>query len=273
MTNTDQNSLIDLISNVSIGDQESFDALYEATAPHVFGLAQTIVQNGARAELVTQDVFQWIWDHAEQFDPRNDAQLWIKRIAVQTALSRRAAVEGGQADIEVDMDIPLFDGPALGPPKRIKSRIDKDLFGGRSVARAMGRWAAGAVIGAAAAGAVVLGYEFFAAPSLVGPNLAAELAGPSASYEVEFQTARRILVVQRGAGGSPAGTEEWVWVRRGGASATLLGPLSQVGRWTQSVDVAPEVLIGTEVIISAEPAGLRPAVPGGIVGQGGIQSP
>ena len=63
----------ELLARVGAGDRQAFAALYDATAPRVFGLVRRLVVDPAQAEEVTQDVYLEIWQTAPRFDPARGA--------------------------------------------------------------------------------------------------------------------------------------------------------------------------------------------------------
>jgi len=56
-----------LIAAVSGGDRRAFKALYDATAPKLFGVVLRIVRDRAVAEEVLQDAFLRVWQNAGSY--------------------------------------------------------------------------------------------------------------------------------------------------------------------------------------------------------------
>lgn len=75
------------------GDQLSFAALYDATAPRVFGMVLRVLRDRAHAEEVTQEVFLQVWRTASSFDPsRGSALAWLLTLAHRRAVDRVRSV-------------------------------------------------------------------------------------------------------------------------------------------------------------------------------------
>ncbi|MCD2441794.1 sigma-70 family RNA polymerase sigma factor [Agromyces sp. SYSU K20354] len=101
----------ELLARVGAGDREAFAALYDVTAPRVFGLVRRLVVDPAQAEEVTQDVYLEIWQTAPRFDPaRGSALAWMFTLAHRRAVDRiRAAQAAHDRDLRIgarDLDVP-----------------------------------------------------------------------------------------------------------------------------------------------------------------------
>lgn len=67
----------------------AFVALYDSTAPQVYGLALRILGDRHQSEEVTQEVFLEVWQTCTRFDPaRGSARTWLMTIAHHTAVDR-----------------------------------------------------------------------------------------------------------------------------------------------------------------------------------------
>ncbi|KAA6431274.1 sigma-70 family RNA polymerase sigma factor [Agrococcus sediminis] len=89
------------------GDQRAFAALYDATAPRVFGLVLRILVDRAQAEEVAQEVFLEAWRQAKRFDPSRGAAIsWLLQIAHARAVDR---VRSSQAQRDRDARIGIRD--------------------------------------------------------------------------------------------------------------------------------------------------------------------
>ena len=63
------------------GDRTALNRLYTATAPHLFGLALSILRRRDLAEDAVQEAFLQVWRHAGSFDVnRGTAMAWMARI-------------------------------------------------------------------------------------------------------------------------------------------------------------------------------------------------
>lgn len=77
------------LEDSSRGDRKAFSQLYEATGPHLFGLALRILKKRDLAEEALQDSFLKIWNRAADFDPgRGRAFSWMAAIVRNTCLDR-----------------------------------------------------------------------------------------------------------------------------------------------------------------------------------------
>lgn len=90
-----------LLTASATGDQGSFAALYDATAPRVLGLVLAVLRDRAQAQEVTQEVFLQVWRTAGSFDPtRGSALTWLLTLAHRRAVDRvRSVVAQSKRDI------------------------------------------------------------------------------------------------------------------------------------------------------------------------------
>jgi RNA polymerase sigma-70 factor (ECF subfamily) len=111
---------LELGARLMAGDQSALDEAYERHVGLVFGLARRVVGDGAMAEEVTQEVFVYLWEHPEKFDPaRGSMRSWlgllahrrsVDRVRVEVRRSRHEArlepiAELTAADAEVDDEL------------------------------------------------------------------------------------------------------------------------------------------------------------------------
>jgi RNA polymerase sigma-70 factor (ECF subfamily) len=104
--------LDELLVASSTGDRAAFSALYDQTAPRVFGLVRRLLVDPAQAEEVTQDVFLEVWQTAGRFDPaRGKAIAWLLTLTHRRAVDRiRASQAARDRDLRVgvrDLAIPV----------------------------------------------------------------------------------------------------------------------------------------------------------------------
>jgi RNA polymerase sigma-70 factor (ECF subfamily) len=91
----------DLVRRTALGDENAFEALYDAASPTVFGLVRRVVRDPAQSEEVTQEIFLEIWQNATRFDAdRGKALSWIMVIAHRRAVDR---VRASQASVTRDL--------------------------------------------------------------------------------------------------------------------------------------------------------------------------
>lgn len=93
----------DLLRRTALGDERAFEALYDAFAARVFGLARRIVRNPSQAEEVAQEVFLEIWRRASRFDPaRGSATSWVMTLTHARSVDRvRSAQASSDRELKV----------------------------------------------------------------------------------------------------------------------------------------------------------------------------
>lgn len=85
----DERELSQLIVNISRGEEESLEILYDRTSSLVFGLVLKILSNRQEAEEVLADVFLQIWDKAATYDPsRSKPASWILMISRSRSIDK-----------------------------------------------------------------------------------------------------------------------------------------------------------------------------------------
>jgi RNA polymerase sigma-70 factor, ECF subfamily len=79
-----------LMRGVVRRDRAAFAALYDQTAPQLFGIAMRILRQREEAEDVLQETFVAVWDRAASFDPgRGSVMTWLVTILRHRAIDRR----------------------------------------------------------------------------------------------------------------------------------------------------------------------------------------
>ncbi|MBV2152430.1 sigma-70 family RNA polymerase sigma factor [Kitasatospora sp. SUK 42] len=78
------------------GEETALGELYDRLAPMVHGLAGRILADQAAAAQLTREVFAYVWEHPEDFDPaQGSLRAWLgaltHRRAVERLRARRAA--------------------------------------------------------------------------------------------------------------------------------------------------------------------------------------
>ncbi len=93
----------ELLRRIALGDERAFEALYDAFAGRVFGLARRIVRSPSQAEEVSQEIFLEIWRRASRFDVgRGSATSWIMTLTHARAVDR---VRSAQASSDREMKV------------------------------------------------------------------------------------------------------------------------------------------------------------------------
>ena len=86
-----------LLARTAGGDETAFEALYDAAAPMVYGLARRVLADSAQAEEVAQEVLVEVWQTAARYDPARGAALsWIAAIAHRRAVDRVRASQASR---------------------------------------------------------------------------------------------------------------------------------------------------------------------------------
>src|SRR5579883_3054349 len=76
--------------SATTSSRSSFAALYQRTAPQLFGIALRILRQREEAEDVLQEAFTAVWDRAASFDPaRGSAMTWLVTVLRHRAIDRR----------------------------------------------------------------------------------------------------------------------------------------------------------------------------------------
>ncbi|HKF00142.1 MAG TPA: sigma-70 family RNA polymerase sigma factor [Actinomycetes bacterium] len=92
------------------GEEAALAALYDRFASLVHGLALRVTHDRAAAEDLTQDVFVWIWEHPEAFDPaRGRLRAWIAMLTHRRAVDwvRHGEVRRRYAMVEAEPPPPV----------------------------------------------------------------------------------------------------------------------------------------------------------------------
>lgn len=97
-TRAGESELADLIVGVAGGDRKAMAALYEASAPILFGIVHALARDPAAAAQLTEGVYLRIWDRAPRFNPgEGEARSWLSALARGAAVDWRRRVPGGSA--------------------------------------------------------------------------------------------------------------------------------------------------------------------------------
>jgi RNA polymerase sigma-70 factor, ECF subfamily len=104
---TGEAPLEDLLARVAAGDHAAFAALYDRTAPRLFGLVKRLLRDHAQSEEVTQEVYLEVWQSASRYDPsKGGAVAWMLTMAHRRAVDR---VRSSQASRDRDTKVGIRD--------------------------------------------------------------------------------------------------------------------------------------------------------------------
>jgi len=85
----EQAELMRLLQASAQGNQQSFERLYQLTAPNLFGLCLRMLKSKERAEEVLQEAFVKVWHHASEYhQDRGQVTTWLTSIVRYRALDQ-----------------------------------------------------------------------------------------------------------------------------------------------------------------------------------------
>ena len=129
----DGSSLKGLLKAAAEGDHSAFRALYEATAPKLFGLVLRIVRNRPVAEEVLQETYIKIWQNVERFAPEaGEPMAWLTTIARNRAIDRIRSERIDRATATDDAILERLAAPTSGDTvtnetlRRCLDELDED---------------------------------------------------------------------------------------------------------------------------------------------------
>jgi RNA polymerase sigma-70 factor (ECF subfamily) len=94
----------ELAARLMAGDHTALSELYRAYAGLVFGVARRVVGDDALAEDVTQDVFLFIWQCPDRYDPtRGTLRSWLGLLAHRRSVDR-VRIEARRSDREARVE-------------------------------------------------------------------------------------------------------------------------------------------------------------------------
>ena len=104
----------DVRLRLTAGDQDTLGDCYDQYSSFVFGLAQRVIGDRRAAEDVTQDVFLYLWERSDAYDPRHRGmRTWlgtlthrrsVDYVRREEARRRRTQRVGNEAPVTPDGD-------------------------------------------------------------------------------------------------------------------------------------------------------------------------
>ena len=94
----------ELIARLMTGEQQALAEIYDRYGGLVYGIARRVLCDDAHAEDITQEVFVYLWQQPQRFDPgRGSLRSWLGLLAHRRSVDRvRADVRVASSDTRVD---------------------------------------------------------------------------------------------------------------------------------------------------------------------------
>src|SRR5258707_4545583 len=106
--------LAGLLSRIALGDQMAFGEFYEATSPHLYGVALRILRDPPAAEEILQEAYVNVWHHAGSYEVAKSQPLtWLTTIVRNRCLDQLRRRELDTVTLTADDDdAPEYDLPS-----------------------------------------------------------------------------------------------------------------------------------------------------------------
>ncbi len=126
----DDAGLAALIERIGHHDDKALAALYDATAPRVFGLVGCMLNDSGLAEEVVEDTYWQVWRQAERFDAsRGRPVTWLLAMARSRAIDAiRRRERRALAPLSDDEQAALCDETMLSPPELLAATNSQHLL-------------------------------------------------------------------------------------------------------------------------------------------------
>jgi RNA polymerase sigma-70 factor (ECF subfamily) len=119
-------------ARLTTGDEGALGEVYDQFSSFVFGLAQRVIGDPRAAEDVSQEVFLYIWEHPDAFDPaRGSLRTWLGTLTHRRAVDyvRREEARRRRQQREADRrptHIPDVDemATAMVQAERVRNALD-----------------------------------------------------------------------------------------------------------------------------------------------------
>jgi RNA polymerase sigma factor (sigma-70 family) len=100
---------LELVARLMAGDSSALAEIYDRYSGLVYALARRVLGDDALAEDITQEVFVFVWEYPQRFDPaRGSLRAWLGLLAHRRSVDRvRAEVRRTNREAHAE--------PALGP--------------------------------------------------------------------------------------------------------------------------------------------------------------
>jgi RNA polymerase sigma-70 factor (ECF subfamily) len=78
-----------LAARLAAGDSDALSVAYRQLGPSVLGVSKRVLRDAALAEDVTQEVFTYLWEHPDRYDPtRGSLRNWVCLLAHRRSVDR-----------------------------------------------------------------------------------------------------------------------------------------------------------------------------------------
>jgi RNA polymerase sigma-70 factor, ECF subfamily len=86
----DEATYADILPRLRAREVRALDQLYEASVDRLYAVAARVCRDARDAEEVVADVYQYVWEHSDQFDPaRGSVLAWLSMLTWSRAADRR----------------------------------------------------------------------------------------------------------------------------------------------------------------------------------------
>ncbi len=118
-----QDNIAELLGRCALGDRAAFRALYDASAPKLFGVSLRILGSRAEAEEALQEAYVKIWNNAGRYQAGRGAALgWMISVVRNQAIDALRARRAPARDIA---DMPDLADAGPGPEARALAADDR----------------------------------------------------------------------------------------------------------------------------------------------------
>lgn len=125
---SDRNDIERMILQVSLGDRQAFDSLYDMTSAKLFGVCLRVLNNRAEAEDTLQEVFVKVWQKANLYSVNGYSPMtWLITMARNTSIDKLRMRKPKAVDIDEVFD--LSDGRPTPEAEAIAASERDKLFG------------------------------------------------------------------------------------------------------------------------------------------------
>ena len=121
-----------VLAGFGVGDPDATATFVRRYQARVFGLAQSVLNDRALAEDVSQEVFLRAWRHAGSYDPRKGSvPTWLLTITRNAAVDAMRMRRPEPVDPAVVAHLDLQTAESAGPARR--AEVDQEMQGLKSV--------------------------------------------------------------------------------------------------------------------------------------------